>query len=189
MRRLALLLLFALPFAPRLQAQEGLRYRIQVWFRDEAEPVETRFTVQTLPPEKSHNRVQRPRFVPWELRADREQGSPGLQVMLLNRARRVLFLSSPTAEARPEPLRLSFHGRALPVWRIGVPKALDASAVLVEVEPKLLALCDLSARFKEGEVARLELHLEEVGRLGVPQPAEEGTALLSALQRWSGGQE
>jgi hypothetical protein len=189
MRHLVLSFLFACSFLAPLSAQDGLRYRIQVWFRDEVDPVETRFVLQTLPAEHSNNHVQKPRLVPWELRSEREQGSPGMQVMLMNRARRLLFLSSPTTEASPEPLRLSFQGRALPVWRLAVPKALDAVAVLVEVEPKLLALCDLSARFKEGEVARLEMHLEGAGKLAVHQPAEEGTALLAALQRWSKGQD
>ncbi len=189
MRYLVLSFLVACSFLAPLSAQEGLRYRIQVWFRDEVEPMETRFVLQTLPAEHSHNRVQKPRLVPWELRSEREQGSPGMQVMLMNRARRLLFLSSPTTEASPEPLRLTFQGRALPVWRLAIPKSLDASAVLVEVEPKLLALCDLTARFKEGEIARVELHLEGAGRLAVPQSAEEGTALLAAFQRWSNGQE
>lgn len=188
MRRLLLPILLILPLSAQ-SLPEGLHYRIQVWFRDEANPVETRFTVQTVPADKTYNHVQKPRLVPWELRAEREQGSPGQQVMLMNRARRLLFLSGPIAESSPEPLRLSFHGRALPVWRLAVPKGLDASAVLVEVEPRLLALCDLSARFKDGDMTRLELHLEGVDRLAVAQPAAEGTALLLALQRWSSGQE
>lgn len=187
MRKWALLMMFMM--AVPVAAQEGLRYRIQVWFRDEPDPVETRFSVHTLPAQRTVNHVQKPRLVPWELRAEREQGSPGMQVMLMNRARRLLFLSSPTTEANPEPLRLSFAGKAFPVWRLAVPKGLDASAVLVEVEPKLLALCDLSARFKEGDIARLEMHLEGAGHLTAAQPAEEGTALLGALKRWSLGQD
>lgn len=187
MHGLLLALLLAAPLSA--QSSDGLRYRIQVWFRGEADPVETRFFLQTLPPERTVNHVQKARLVPMELRADREQGSPGLQVMLMNRARRLLFLSTPTAESTAEPLRLSFQGRPLPVWRIAVPKGLDASAVLVEVAPRLLALCDLSARFPKGDVARVELHLEQPGRLHTPQPAAEGTALLGALQRWAAGED
>ena len=166
-------------------AAPGLRYRIQLWMRDEATPRETRFTLQTLGAQRTANHVQKPRFGSWELRAERDQGSPYQQAPLLHRAQRLLFLSSPVPQAHAQPLRLGFHGRSLPVWGLEIPKGLHASAVLVEVSPKLLALCDLSARFETGDVARIELHLEEAGRLAADLPAAEGTALLTTLQRWA----
>lgn len=167
------------------EAAAGLRYRFQVWMRGEEGPRETRFTLQTTAAERTANRTQKPRFGGWELRAERDQGTPYLQAPLLHRAQRLLFLSTPIPQAHPQPLRLGFHGRSLPVWGMEVPKGLAASAVLVEVAPKLLALCDLSARFERGDVARIELHLEEAGPLRADLPAAEGTALLSTLQRWA----
>jgi hypothetical protein len=66
-----------------------------------------------------------------------------------------------------------------------MPKGIHASTVLVEIAPKLLALCDFSARFEQGEVARLELHLEGLDGTAGLAPAEAGTTLLSTLQAWS----
>ena len=165
-------------------AGEGLRYRMQMWMRGEDTPRETVFTLQTQAATRTANHVQKPRFGTWELRADRNQGTPYQQATLLNRAQRLLFLSSPVAEAHIQPLRIGFHGRSLQVWGVEVPAGLQATAILVEVAPRLLALCDLSARFAQGEVARIELHLEEVGRLVAELPAAEGTVLLNTLQRW-----
>ena len=65
-----------------------------------------------------------------------------------------------------------------------MPKGLHASTVLVEVAPKLLALCDLSARFEFGDVARVELHLEGLDSTAGLAAAEAGTSLLSTLQAW-----
>lgn len=162
----------------------GLRYRMQMWMRGEATPQETVFTLQTQAATHTNNHVQKPRFGTWELRADRDQGTPFQQITLLNRAQRLLFLSSPVAEAHLQPLRIGFRGRSLAVWGMEVPAGLQATAILVEVAPKLLALCDLSARFAQGDVARIELHLEEAGALNADLPAAEGTALLTTLQRW-----
>jgi len=189
LRRFLPILLSALAASAGAPASEpkapGLRYRIQLWMRDEATPRETRFTLQTTAAAHTANRTQKPRFGGWELRAEREQGTPYLQAPLLHRAQRLLFLSSPIPQAHLQPLRLGFHGRSLPVWGMEIPKGLQASAVLVEIAPSLLALCDLSARFETGDVARIELHLEEAGRLAADLPAAEGTALLSTLQRWA----
>jgi hypothetical protein len=179
---LAILMTFAL--SAQAKPGEGLRYRMQMWMRGEATPRETVFTLQTQAAAHTANHVQKPRFGTWELRADRDQGTPYQQAPLLHRAQRLLFLSSPVAEAHLQPLRIGFHGRSLPVWGMEVPAGLEATAILVEVAPKLLALCDLSARFAQGDVARIELHLEEVGRLVAELPVAEGTALLSTLQRW-----
>ncbi len=185
MRRPLACLLLTWCFLPLAAQAPGLRYHLQLWMRGEEAPRETRFTLQTVAAQRTANRTQKPRFGTWELRADREQGTPYLQAPLLHRAQRLLYLSSPIPQAHAQPLRLGFHGRSLPVWGMEVPPGLQASAVLVEVAPGLLALCDLSARFPQGDVARLELHLEEAGRLAADLPAAEGTALLTTLQRWA----
>ncbi len=166
-------------------AQDGLRYRFQLWMRGSAAPVETRFHLRPGPGTVSHNRVKKPRMASWRLEADRDQGTPYAQPMLLARAERLLYLSGPAPQTRREPLSLRFGTRSLPVWSLRMPQGVDVSGALVEVAPGLLALCDLSARFPEGDVARLELHLEGLDDTRGLVPAEDGTALLSTLGLWA----
>jgi len=165
-----------------LSAQEGLRYRMQLWMRGEAQPVEATFRLQSTVGTRSQNKVQKPRMGGWRLEADRTQGTPYAQVMLLGRAERLLYLAGPAPQTRPEPILLRFGVRSLPVWSMEIPKGVHASTVLVEIGPKLLALCDFSARFEKGDVARVELHLEGLDSTSKLAPAEAGTTLLSTLQ-------
>ncbi len=180
MRRCAILLLLAISLPAC--AEEGLRYRMQLWMRDEAQPLETRFRLQSTAGTRSRNKVQKPRMGGWRLEADRTQGTPYVQAMLLGRAERLLYLAGPAPQTRLEPILIRFGGRSLPVWSLEMPKGVHASTVLVEVSPKLLALCDFSARFEQGDVARVELHLEGLDNTAGLAPAEAGTALLSTLQ-------
>ncbi len=168
-----------------LSAQEALRYRMQVWMRGDGAPLETRFRLQETAAVRSHNRVQKPRMVAWRLEAERSEGTPYAQALLLGRAERLLYLSGPTPQARPEPIALRFGNRSLPVWSLETPRTLPVSVVLVELAPRLLALCDLSARLPKGEVARIELHLEGLDGIGALAPAESGTVLLGTLLGWS----
>ena len=168
MIRLALLLALSLPAL----AQEGLRYRMQVWMRGEAAPVETRFRLVATEGTTSHNRVKKPRMGGWRLEADRTQGTAYSQALLLGRAERLLYLAGPSPQTRAEPIALRFGHRSVPVWSLEVPRGLNASTVLVEVAPGLLALCDLSARFEKGDLARVELHLESLDGTGSLAPAE-----------------
>lgn len=179
--RLAFLLALSLPAA----AQEGLRYRMQVWMRGDPAPMETRFRLLATEGTTSHNRVKKPRMGGWRLEADRTQGTPYAQALLLGRAERLLYLAGPSPQTRAEPIALRFGTRSLPVWSLEMPRGLNASTVLVEVGPGLLALCDLSVRFERGDLARLELHLEGLDATGTLAPAETGTVLLSTLQAWS----
>jgi hypothetical protein len=181
--RWLMLLLLTLPLPA--QAQEGLRYRMQLWMRGEAQPLETRFRLQSTPGTHSQNRVQKPRMGGWHLEADRAEGTPYAQAMLLGRAERLLYLAGPAPQTRPEPISLRFGSRSVPIWSVEMPKGLHASTVLVEIAPKLLALCDLSARFEQGEVVRIELHLERLEGSAGLAPAEAGTSLLSTLQAWA----
>ena len=57
-------------------AQEGLRYRMQLWMHGEPQPLETRFRLQSTAGTRSHNRVQKPRMGGWHLEVDRDQGTP-----------------------------------------------------------------------------------------------------------------
>jgi len=163
-------------------AQEGLRYRMQLWMRGEGQPLETRFRLQTTSGARSHNKVQKPRMGGWRLEADRGEGTPYAQAMLLGRAERLLYLAGPSPQTRPEPILLRFGSRSLPVWSLEMPTGIHASTVLVEIAPKLLALCDFSARFEQGDVARIELHLEGLDSTAGLSPAESGTTLLSTLR-------
>ena len=163
-------------------AQEGLRYRMQLWMHGDPQPLETRFRLQSTAGTRSHNRVQRPRMGGWHLEVDRDQGTPYAQAMLLARAERLLYLAGPSPQTRPEPISLRFGKRSLPVWSLEMPKGIHASTVLVEVSSGLLALCDFSARFERGDVDRVELHLEGLDGTGRLAPAEAGTTLLSTLQ-------
>jgi hypothetical protein len=177
----SVILLVALQSWP-VWAEEGLRYRMQVWMHGDPQPLETRFRLQSTAGTRSHNRVQKPRMGGWHLEVDRAQGTPYAQAMLLARAERLLYLAGPAPQTRPEPISLRFGQRSLPVWSLEMPRGLHASAVLVEVAPRLLALCDFSARFEGGEVARVELHLEDLDSTARLAPAEDGTILLSTLR-------
>ncbi|MBP7617752.1 MAG: hypothetical protein KA743_04520 [Geothrix sp.] len=183
MHRFIILLLLTLALPAR--AQEGLRYRIQLWMRGEEQAMEARFRLQSTAGTRSHNKVQKPRMGGWRLEADRTEGTPYAQAMLLGRAERLLYLAGPSPQTRPEPIALRFGSRSLPVWSLEMPQGLHASTVLVEVAPKLLALCDLSVRFEQGDLARLELHLEGLDSTSALAPAEAGTTLLSTLRAWA----
>lgn len=175
--------------APRAKARrgetDGLRYLVVLHLRGEEKPWETRFTVLPTPPVQSHNKVKKPRLGGWRLEADRAQGTPNAHSFLLARAERLLFLSGIVPQADPEPFVLRFGPRSCPVWRVHVPKGVKASAYLAEVNPGLLALCDLSASFEKGDIRAIELHLEGIGLRPGSAPPEDGTALLTTLQRWS----
>lgn len=178
------IVLFLLALSRPLGAEEGLRYRMQLWMRGEARPLETTFRLQSTAGTRSHNKVQKPRMGGWRLEADRTQGTPYAQAMLLGRAERLLYLAGPAPQTKPEPIALRFGTRSLPVWSLEMPKGLHASTVLVEIAPRLLALCDFSARFEQGDVARVELHLEGLDGTAGLATAEAGTTLLSTLQAW-----
>ena len=182
MRRLLVpfLLCLCLPAA----AQAGLHYRMQLWMRGESQPMETSFRLESTAGTVSHNKVQKPRMGGWRLVSDRSQGTPYAQAMLLGRAERLLYLAGPSPQTRLEPICLRFGARSLPVWSLELPREIYASAVLVEVGPGLLALCDLSVRLEFGDVARVELHLEDLDSTVGLIPAEAGTALLTTLQAW-----
>jgi hypothetical protein len=180
-----LIVLFFLTLSLPIRAQEGLRYRIQLWMRGDEQAMEARFRLQSTAGTRTHNKVQKPRMGGWRLEADRTEGTPYAQAMLLGRAERLLYLAGPSPQTRPEPISLRFGHRSLPVWSLEMPRGLQASTVLVEVAPKLLALCDLSVRFEQGDMARLELHLEGLDDTAGLAPAEAGTTLLSTLRAWA----
>ena len=183
MRSAVLVLLLATGLSAT--AKDGLRYRFQVWMRGSAAPLETRFDLHSAPGSVSRHRPWKPRMATWRLEAERDQGTPYAQALLLARAERLLYLSGPAPQTRREPILLRFGARSLPVWSLHTPRNLDVSCAFVEVAPNLLAVCDLSVRFPQGEVARMDLHLEGLSGTRALAPAEEGTALLSTLALWA----
>lgn len=163
----------------------GLRYRLQVRMRGEAVPMELHFRLLPTPARTTGNKVQKPRLGGWRLEAERGQGPHLIPAWILARAERLLYISGPAPQLQPEPWGLTFGKRTCPVWTVDVPPTLKASAYLLEIAPNLLALCDLHARFDRGDIASLDLQLEAFGwKLGT-SPPENGTALLSSLQRWA----
>ena len=175
--------LIALFLLSPLQAQ-GLRYRVTLWFRGSAAPVEGRFTVDTTVPARSHNRVQRPRMGGWVIRAA-AGGDRAAEAMILARAPGLLFLSTPVPQAVRTAVRVTVGGRPFAFWGLRTPPGLVASVALAEIAPRMLAVMDLTAQPRSGDLARVELHLESVGRLSSAAPPEDGTALLGTLETWA----
>jgi hypothetical protein len=168
-------------------ARTGLRYRILLKLK--GEPMqEASFLLLPTPPTTSVNKVKKRRLGGWRLEAERERGTPYAQAPLLARAERLLFFSGPSPQTFQESYALRFQGRACPVWKVAVPAGVKAFAYLVEIAPKELVLCDLSARFDRGDVESVELHLEAVNLPGRPAPPENGTSLLTTLKRWADGE-
>jgi hypothetical protein len=179
MRALLLLLMAVLPS----QAQ-GLRYRAKLWFRGAEAPVEGRFTVDTTVPTRSSNRVQRPRMGGWVIRPV-VGGDRAAQALILARAPGLLFLSTPVPQAIRTSIRVMVDGRPCAFWGLRTPPDLIASVALAEIAPRTLAVMELTAQPRSGDLARVELHLESAGRLSSAAPPQEGTALLEALDRWA----
>ena len=179
MRAWFLLFLTVLP-APA----QGLRYRLKLWFRGAEAPVEGRFTVDTTPPRRSFNRAQKARLGGWTFRAVSGEDRAA-EAIILARAPGLVFLSTPVPQARPTAIRASVGGRPCPFWGLRTPADLVASVALAEVAPRTLAVMDLSAEPRSGELAKVELHLESAGRLASAAPPQDGTALLDTLDRWA----
>ena len=183
MRGLLLLLLTCLS----VQAQ-GLRYRMKLWFRGAEAPVEGRFIVDTTVPTRSRNRVQKPRLGGWTLHAV-PGGDHAADALILARAPGLLFLSTPVPQSSPVPVHTTVGGRPCAFWSLRTPPNLVGSVALAEVAPRMLAVMDLTAEPRGGELAKVELHLESIGRLSSAAPPQDGTALLATLERWSSAGE
>lgn len=179
MRALLLLLLAVLP-APA----QGLRYQLKLWFRGSDAPVVGRFTVDTTVPTRSFNRVQKPRMGGWVIRPVAGEDRVA-EAIILARAPGLLFLSTPVPQAARTSVRAAVGGRPIPFWGLRTPKGLVGSVALGEIAPRTLAVMELSAQPKGGDLARVELHLESAGRLTSAAPPQDGTALLGTLETWA----
>lgn len=137
----------------------------------------------TTPPVAVRNKVKRPRFVGWTLKAIPGKGSlPPAAV--LARVESLLYLEGPASGLVPREGGMRFGGRFCRFWQAQTPPSVGAFVYLVEVAPDLLALAYLSASLPEGSLSTIEIHLERVALAGSPAPAEDGTVLLKTLRQW-----
>ncbi|NTV76004.1 MAG: hypothetical protein HGA66_17595 [Holophaga sp.] len=160
-----------------------LDYKIVVRMRDGGAPLESRLQVVTTAPVATRNKVKRPRFVGWRIRAFPGRG--GLPpASVLARVESLLYLEGPTSGVVPREGGMRFGKRFCRLWQAVTPSSVGAFVYLAEVSPNLLALSYLSASIPEGALASIELHLEGVSLGPAPAPAEDGTVLLRTLRRW-----
>lgn len=160
-----------------------LEYRVIVRMRDSDQLREARLQVATTPPATVRNKVKRPRFVGWNLRAT--PGKGGLPpASVLARVVSLLYLEGPSDGLIPREGGLRFGKRFCRLWQAQTPAGMGAFVYLVEVAPDLLALSYLSASLPEGEFASIEIHLEGVTLAKAPAPAEDGMVLLKTLRSW-----
>ncbi len=92
---LRLIFLSFLVVVSSIHAQEGLRYRMQLWMHGDPQPLETRFRLQSTAGTRSHNRVQKPRMGGWHLEVDRSQGTPYAQAASISVTRMGAQASAP----------------------------------------------------------------------------------------------
>jgi len=175
--------MLTLAFTAAVGAHGGavLDYRVKVRLRDDSAWSETRFRLVTTPALVTRNKVKKPRMGTWRVEAGRGP-APGAAV--LARVRGLLYFSGPTAQTLRRESGMRVRNRWCRLWQAQAPEGVPAYAYLVEVAPNLLALSYLSASLPEGDIAALEIHLEDAALGARPSPAEDGTALLHTLQRW-----
>lgn len=169
--------------APRSMGE--LDYKVSVQFRWHSQPVAGRFRVVPQPVLVSHNTVQRPRFCSWKLEPLEGSTDPEFREVL-PRVERMLYLSGPAQGMKALDAYAGIHGRKSPLWQVEVPHGLQVYAYLAEVQPGLLALSYLTGRFDQGDLMKIELQLETSRLSPSARPAENGMALLGALQRLAG---
>lgn len=171
-----------------LQAGNGdgcgsLEYRLKLRFREDAQPVEARFTLTPTAPLVTRNKVQKPRLGGWRLEGVQKEGAAVPMSMVLARAERLLYLSGPTDELMPTGVVVRFGPKPCRVWQVKASPNTRTYAYLVELRPDLLALSYLSASFAEGDLAAIEIQLERFQLDSRAMPAEEGQQLLRTLRR------
>jgi len=166
-----------------------LNYRMKVQFRWDSVPVEGRFRLVPTPVLVAHNRVQKPRLGGWRLEIVKPREGADLSEALA-RMDRMLYLSGPAPGMRPLNAYAGLAGHRSPLWQVDTPKDLQVYAYLAEVHPGLLALSYLSGSFEHGDLVKIEVQLESSSLGPGVRPAENGMALLGALQRLAeaGGQ-
>jgi hypothetical protein len=164
-------------------AQGELQYRAVIRFRDAKEPVTTRFTLIPTPIAQTKNKVKKPRMGGWRLEAVQHKDDPFAQAAVLARVERLMYFSGPAPGLVQKPIYIRYDEKRCQVWQVNIPSGLQAYAYLVQVAPDLLALAYFSGSFNSGDLASVEIQLEHFRIHPGAAPAEEGTLLLSTLQR------
>ena len=169
-----------------LGAREGavLDYQLKYQRRSESTWVETRFRLITTPALVTRQKHHRPRLGGWRIEAQPGHG-PAASAAVLAQAAGLMYFSGPAVGVVPRDSTMVVGHRTCRLWQAPAPPGVAASVYLAEVAPGLLALSYLSASLREGDLAALELHLLGVDLGGHTSPAEDGSALLRTLARWS----
>ena len=167
-------------------AREGavLDYQLKFQRRSESAWVETRFRLIMTPALVTRQKHHLARLGGWRLEALPGQG-PAASAAILAQAEGLMYFSGPAVGVVPRASTMVLGHHACRLWQAPAPPGVAAYVYLAEVKPGLLALSYLSASLREGDLAALELHLLGVDLGAHPSPAEDGSALLRTLARWS----
>jgi hypothetical protein len=163
--------------------QGELHYRASLVFRNEKQPVVTRFVLMPTAIAETRNKVKKPRMGGWRLEAVQRKGETFAQAAVLARIEGLLFLSGPEPRLIQKPIFIRYEGKRCQVWQVPMPPGLHAYAYLVEAAPGLLALSYFSGSFGSGDLASVEIQLEAFHLRPEAAPAENGAILLATLQR------
>jgi hypothetical protein len=147
--------------------------------------MEMRFALVPTPALVTRHRVQKPRFGAWRLEALQVKNMPWAQTLLLARAERLMYFSSPAPQTSPEKAVIRYGERLCPVWKVETPKHVGLFVYLVEAQPNLLVLSYLSGNFREGDVEALDIQLESFRLDPGVAPPEDGLSLLNTLKNWA----
>lgn len=161
----------------------SLEYRVKLRMQGETVPIETRCTLIPTHVVATANRVKKARMGAWRLEAQQPKGAAFSQAMILARVERMLYLSGPLPETLPRDLVVRFGEKPCRIWAAQIPANVSAYAYLAEVAPGLLALSYFSGSFPGGDVAALEIQLENFHLEAGIAPAEDGTLLIRTLRR------
>ncbi len=162
--------------------QGELQYRATLAFRGQA-PVKTRFVLVPTPVAETRNKVKKPRMGGWRVEAVQRKEDGYAQAALLARLERLLYFSGPEPGLVQKPIFIRYDDKKCQVWQVVTPPGLNLYAYLVETAPGILAVSYLSGTFATGDLASVELQLEGFRLLPGAAPAENGTTLLSTLQK------
>lgn len=162
--------------------QGELQYRATLAFRGQA-PVKTRFVLIPTPVAETRNKVKKPRMGGWRVEAVQRKEDGYAQAALLARLERLLYFSGPVPGLVQKPIFIRYDDKKCQVWQVVTPPGLNLYAYLVETAPGILAVSYLSGTFTTGDLASVELQLEGFRLLPGAAPAENGTTLLTTLQK------
>ena len=163
--------------------QGELRYRATLTFRGDREPVVAEFLLAPTPVARTRNKAKKPRMGGWRLAPVPGQGAPSAGPELLARLERLLYFSGPAPTLVQKQIFIQYGRKECQVWQVPTPPGLDAVVYLVQATPGILALSSFRGRFDAGEVASVDLRLQDFQLRPQVAPAENGMILLATLER------